>query len=43
MNDDYWIFILNSNPGGLNGGSAAFYMIGHFNGEEFSPIQDDFI
>lgn len=33
-----WIFILNSNPGGYNGGSGAYYMIGNFDGENFYPF-----
>lgn len=32
-----WVLIVNINPGGPNGGSAAQYFIGDFDGTEFTP------
>lgn len=33
----YWILVVNLNPGGPNGGSATQYFVGDFDGERFSP------
>ncbi|KRX10077.1 Glycosyl hydrolase, five-bladed beta-propellor domain [Pseudocohnilembus persalinus] len=42
MQDGLWILVLNSNPGGYNGGSGAYYMIGNFDGKQFSPLNNEF-
>lgn len=42
MENDEWIFILNTNPGGYNGGSGAHYQIGTFDGEHFYPDNPEF-
>ena len=34
-----WVFIVNINPGGPNGGSATQYFIGDFDGKTFTPSQ----
>ena len=36
----YWILIVNLNPGGPNGGSGVQYFIGEFDGQNFSPIDE---
>lgn len=33
----YWVLIVNLNPGGPNGGSATAYFVGHFDGKQFVP------
>ena len=38
--DTLWILLVSINPGGPHGGSATQYFIGHWNGEQFSPIDD---
>ena len=35
---NYWILLVNLNPGGPNGGSATQYFIDDFNGQEFKPL-----
>ena len=37
----YWILIVNINPGGPNGGSATQYFIGQFDGNKFTPIDNN--
>jgi fructan beta-fructosidase len=37
----YWIVISNLNPGGPNGGSATQYFVGEFDGNKFTPIDND--
>ena len=34
-----WVLIVNINPGGPNGGSAAQYFIGQFDGKTFIPYR----
>ncbi|MFT4023347.1 MAG: glycoside hydrolase family 32 protein [Flavihumibacter sp.] len=34
---EYWVLIVNINPGGPNGGSATQYFVGSFNGKTFRP------
>ena len=36
-----WVLIVNINPGGPNGGSAAQYFTGQFDGKTFIPYQTD--
>ena len=36
-----WVLIVNINPGGPNGGSAAQYFTGQFDGKTFTPYQTD--
>jgi len=36
----YWVLIVNINPGGPNNGSATQYFIGHFDGHQFTPIDN---
>lgn len=36
--EEYWVLIVNVNPGGPNGGSATQYFVGNFNGNTFTPI-----
>jgi fructan beta-fructosidase len=35
---EYWVLIVNVNPGGPNGGSATQYFVGDFNGNAFTPL-----
>jgi fructan beta-fructosidase len=35
---EYWVLIVNMNPGGPNGGSATQYFIGKFDGQVFVPL-----
>lgn len=37
---NYWILLVNLNPGGPNGGSATQYFVGDFNGKDFKPLDD---
>jgi fructan beta-fructosidase len=37
----YWVLIVNLNPGGPNGGSATQYFVGEFDGNKFTPIDND--
>lgn len=37
----YWILIVNINPGGPNGGSATQYFTGQFDGQTFTPNHTD--
>lgn len=37
----YWVLIVNLNPGGPNGGSATQYFIGEFDGNKFTPTDND--
>jgi len=39
--DEYWILIVNLNPGGPNGGSGAQYFIGSFDGNKFTKIDSE--
>ncbi|MGI5366492.1 GH32 C-terminal domain-containing protein [Streptomyces iakyrus] len=32
-----WVLVVNINPGGIAGGSAAQYFVGDFDGEKFTP------
>ncbi|BAU53820.1 Levanase precursor [Mucilaginibacter gotjawali] len=36
----YWVLVVNLNPGGPNGGSATQYFVGQFDGEQFVPVDD---
>jgi fructan beta-fructosidase len=36
----YWVLIVNLNPGGPNGGSATQYFVGQFDGKTFMPLND---
>jgi fructan beta-fructosidase len=36
----YWVLIVNLNPGGPNGGSATQYFVGQFDGKTFTPLND---
>jgi fructan beta-fructosidase len=36
-----WVLIVNLNPGGPNGGSATQYFIGDFNGNKFTPMDNN--
>ncbi|HET9502496.1 MAG TPA: glycoside hydrolase family 32 protein [Hymenobacter sp.] len=36
----YWVLIVNLNPGGPNGGSATQYFVGQFDGKTFTPFND---
>jgi fructan beta-fructosidase len=38
---NYWILIVNLNPGGPNGGSATQYFVGDFDGNRFSPLDSN--
>lgn len=38
--EEKWILIVNLNPGGPNGGSGTQYFIGSFDGNQFSPIDE---
>ena len=40
-NEEKWVLIININPGGMNGGSAAQYFVGDFDGKTFK-IDDGF-
>ncbi len=35
--EEKWVLIININPGGPNGGSAAQYFVGDFDGKTFTP------
>ncbi|GAA4893193.1 hypothetical protein GCM10023237_09200 [Streptomyces coeruleoprunus] len=35
-----WVLVVNINPGGIAGGSAAQYFVGDFDGERFTPDDD---
>jgi fructan beta-fructosidase len=37
---EYWILIVNMNPGGPNGGSATQYFMGSFDGHSFIPLDE---
>ncbi|HWZ04866.1 MAG TPA: glycoside hydrolase family 32 protein [Mucilaginibacter sp.] len=37
----YWVLIVNLNPGGPNGGSATQYFVGEFDGNGFTPIDNN--
>ncbi|MHC5201355.1 GH32 C-terminal domain-containing protein [Myroides sp. LJL119] len=37
-----WVLLCNINPGGIFGGSAAQYFIGHFDGKTFTVLGDDY-
>jgi fructan beta-fructosidase len=37
----YWVLIVNLNPGGPNGGSATQYFVGKFDGNQFTPIDNN--
>jgi len=37
---EYWVLIVNLNPGGPNGGSATQYFIGQFDGNTFAPADN---
>lgn len=36
-----WVLLISVNPGGLTGGSGTYYLVGDFDGERFSPIEDE--
>ncbi|MFU8841170.1 MAG: glycoside hydrolase family 32 protein [Nitriliruptoraceae bacterium] len=36
-----WVLVIGVNAGGPNGGSGARYLVGHFDGERFSPTDAD--
>jgi sucrose-6-phosphate hydrolase SacC (GH32 family) len=36
-NEHRWILVVNTNPGGVSGGSGGYYFIGNFDGTSFSP------
>lgn len=38
---EYWVLIVNINPGGPNGGSATQYFIGSFDGKTFTPLDTE--
>jgi len=37
----YWVLLVNLNPGGPNKGSATQYFIGQFNGNKFTPVDNN--
>jgi len=37
----YWVLIVNLNPGGPNEGSATQYFVGEFDGNKFTPIDNN--
>ncbi|HEY8784129.1 MAG TPA: glycoside hydrolase family 32 protein [Mucilaginibacter sp.] len=39
--ETYWVLIVNLNPGGPNGGSATQYFVGEFDGNKFTPIDNN--
>ncbi|MFT3751061.1 MAG: glycoside hydrolase family 32 protein [Agriterribacter sp.] len=39
--EEVWVLIVNINPGGPNGGSAAQYFTGKFDGHVFTPNETD--
>ncbi|MBN8787450.1 MAG: glycoside hydrolase family 32 protein [Terrimonas sp.] len=39
--EEVWVLIVNINPGGPNGGSAAQYFTGKFDGRVFTPNETD--
>jgi fructan beta-fructosidase len=39
--EKYWVLIVNVNPGGPNGGSATQYFVGQFNGNTFTPVDNE--
>lgn len=38
---EYWVLLVNLNPGGPNGGSATQYFLGNFDGHAFTPFHED--
>ncbi len=37
----YWVLIVNLNPGAPNGGSGTQYFVGRFDGHQFTPLHTD--